>query len=109
MNLPGILLAAAPAAGKGMMWENLLMIGAIIIIFYFFLIRPQMKKTKEQKRFRESIQKGQKIVTIGGIHGKITEVSDTTVIIEIEGGVRVKLEKSAIATNVADQLNEGTK
>jgi preprotein translocase subunit YajC len=56
----------------------------IIVIFYFFMIRPQMKKAKDAKKFRESLSKGDKIVTIGGIHGKITDVAETTFIIETE-------------------------
>ncbi|MGZ4074080.1 MAG: preprotein translocase subunit YajC, partial [Bacteroidia bacterium] len=68
----------------------------IIIVFYFFMIRPQLKKSKEQKKFRENIKVGDKIVTIGGIHGKISDVQDTTFMITVEGGVKLKIEKSAI-------------
>jgi preprotein translocase subunit YajC len=71
------------------------------------MIRPQMKKTKEQKKFRENLQKGQKIVTIGGIHGKIIEMQETTAIIEVEGQNRLKIEKSAIALDNSSQLQEG--
>ncbi|MGZ4035202.1 MAG: preprotein translocase subunit YajC, partial [Bacteroidia bacterium] len=67
----------------------------IIIVFYFFMIRPQLKKSKEQKKFRENIKVGDKIVTIGGIHGKISDVQDTTFMITVEGGVKLKIEKSA--------------
>ncbi len=69
----------------------------IIVVFYFFMIRPQLKKTKEQKKFRENIKIGDKIVTIGGIHGKISDVQETTFIITVEGGVKLKIEKSAIS------------
>ena len=69
----------------------------IIVVFYFFMIRPQMKKQKDLKKFREALQKGAKIVTIGGIHGKIVEVKDEIAIIETEGGNRLKIEKAAIA------------
>ena len=70
----------------------------IIVIFYFFMIRPQMKKAKEAKKFRESLSKGDKIVTIGGIHGKITDVAETTFIIETEGGAKLRIEKSAVSS-----------
>jgi preprotein translocase subunit YajC len=70
----------------------------IIGIFYFFMIRPQMKKAKEAKKFRESLSKGDKIVTIGGIHGKITDVAETTFIIETEGGAKLRIEKSAVSS-----------
>ncbi len=98
----GILLQAqadAPTEGGGM--QTIIMFGAIFLVFYLFMIRPQMKKQKEQKKFRESLDKGTKIVTIGGVHGKIIELQETTAIIEIEGGNRLKIEKSAISKEFA--------
>ncbi len=89
-----ILLDAAAGNNSGLM--QILMLVGIVVIFYFFMIRPQSKKNKEQRAFRESLQKGQKVVTIGGIHGKITEIEETTVVIETEGQTRLRLEKSAI-------------
>ncbi|HLC82474.1 MAG TPA: preprotein translocase subunit YajC [Bacteroidia bacterium] len=73
----------------------------IIVVFYFFMIRPQLKKTKEQKKFRENIKIGDKIVTIGGIHGKISDVQETTFMITVEGGVKLKIEKSAISMDAS--------
>lgn len=67
------------------------------VVFYFFIIRPQTKKAKDLKKFREAVNKGDKIVTIGGIHGKIVEVRDTAFIIEVEGGNKLKIEKSAVS------------
>lgn len=69
----------------------------VIAVFYFFFIRPQMKKSKDQRKFREGLKKGDKVVTVGGIHGKILEVAETTLIIEVEGQNRLKVEKSAVA------------
>ena len=69
----------------------------IIVVFYFFMIRPQMKKQKEQTKFRNEIKKGDKVITIGGIHGRILEISDKTFIIEVEGGNKLKIEKSAVS------------
>ena len=69
----------------------------IIVVFYFFMIRPQLKKTKEPKKFRENIKVGDKIVTIGGIHGKISDIQDTTFMITVEGGVKLKVEKNAVS------------
>lgn len=69
----------------------------IFVVIYFFMIRPQNKKAKEQKLFRESIAKGDRIVTIGGVHGKIIELGETTAIIEVEGQSRLKIEKTAIS------------
>lgn len=75
-----------------------IMLGLIVVVFYFFMIRPQLKKSKQQKKFRESLSKGDQIVTIGGIHGKVAEIKDTTVLIDVEGGNRLKIEKSAITS-----------
>jgi preprotein translocase subunit YajC len=73
------------------------MFALIIVVFYFFMIRPQVKKQKEGKKFVDSLDKGMRVVTIGGIHGKIEEVRDTTVIIATEGGGKLKVEKRAIS------------
>lgn len=71
----------------------------IVIVFYFFMIRPQTKKAKEAKKFRESLAKGSKVVTVGGIHGKIVDVKDTSVILEVAPNVQVRVEKSAISAD----------
>ena len=85
---------------------SLIVMVAIIAVFYLFMIRPQMKKQKEQKKFRENLAKGDKIITIGGIHGKIVEVQDTTFTIEVEGGNKLRIEKSAVAMNAEGQLSQ---
>ena len=82
-------------AGSGL--TSLLPLLLIIVVFYFFFIRPQMKKTKDERKFRENLKKGDKVITIGGIHGKVLEVADTTILIEVEGQNRLKIEKSAVA------------
>jgi len=107
MNLLNFLLMSGPADAKGgSPYSSLIFLGLIIVVFYFFFIRPQVKRTKDQKKYREELKKGQKIVTIGGIHGKIIEIGDTTVIIEVEGQNRLKLEKSAVATDAQDTIAE---
>ena len=78
----------------------------IILVFYLFFIRPQMRKSKEQKKFRESLQKGMKVVTIGGIHGKIVEVGETTVVLDVGNQVKMIFEKSAVAMDTSSQLQE---
>jgi preprotein translocase subunit YajC len=99
MNLLHILLMAPQTQGGSSQsgWWSFLPLILIVLVFYLFFIRPQMKRSKDQKKFRESLEKGQKIITIGGIHGKIVEIQDTTVTIEVEGQVRLRVEKSAIA------------
>jgi preprotein translocase subunit YajC len=78
----------------------------IVVVFYFFMIRPQMKKQKDQNKFRQELKKGDKIVTIAGIHGKLVEIQDKTFIMEIEGGVRMKIEKSAVSMENSMALNK---
>jgi preprotein translocase subunit YajC len=82
---------------------SLMMIVMMLVVFYFFMIRPQMKKQKELKKFREAMKPGDKVVTIGGIHGKILEMADSTVLISSEG-TKIRIEKSAIASSSEDQL-----
>jgi preprotein translocase subunit YajC len=82
---------------------SLVMIVMMLVVFYFFMIRPQMKKQKELKKFREAMKPGDKVVTIGGIHGKILEMADSTVLISSEG-TKIRIEKSAIASSSEDQL-----
>jgi preprotein translocase subunit YajC len=85
-------------AQKGMDWGSLIFFPLIIVVFYFFMIRPQQKKAKEQKVFRENIKKGDNIVTVGGLHGKIASLeSDDTFILEVDKGIKLKFEKSAIS------------
>lgn len=98
MNLLNVLLQAQ--GGTGAM-GSILMLVAIVVIFYFFMIRPQQKRQKEEKKFREALTKGQKVVTIGGLHGKIAEVRETSVLLEVTDGVKVEVEKSAVAMSIA--------
>ena len=90
-----VLLMAGGGSGGGL--TSFIPMILIIVVFYFFMIRPQLKKSKDQKKFRENIKLGDKIVTIGGIHGKIAEVGETTFIITVEAGVKLKIEKSAVS------------
>ena len=94
-------LAAPPAGNSGA--SSIIMIVVMIVIFYFFMIRPNMKKQKEAKKFRENLMPGQKVVTIGGIHGKILEVAESTVLINSEGS-KLRLEITAIASSSEDQI-----
>ena len=100
MNLINIFLMSAPQGGGSSLGQFIPLL-LIVVVFYFFMIRPQMKKAKDQKKFREAIKKGDKIVTIGGIHGKIAEVNDTTFIIEVEGGNKLKIEKNAVSMDTS--------
>ena len=79
------------------------MFGLIFVVFYFFMIRPNQKKQKAAKAFRENLNKGDRIVTIGGIHGKVEAVKDATVTITTEDGSKMKIEKSAIASEFTEE------
>lgn len=90
----------------GSMATTLIMFGLIMVVFYFFMIRPQTKKAREANKFRTNLEKGQHIVTIGGIHGKIDEVKETTLIITTEGGGKLRIEKAAVSPEFSATLNE---
>lgn len=83
--------------------SQIVMLVMIVGVFYFFMIRPQMKKQKELKKFRENLAVGDKVVTIGGVHGKILEIAESTILISSDG-TKIRFEKSAISQSVADQL-----
>ena len=103
MNLLSILLqAAAPAAGGASNYTGILMMVLIFVVFYFFMIRPQSKRQKEIKKQREAMQVGDKVVTSGGIYGKVKELKDTTVIVEIAENVRIKVDKNSVFATAED-------
>jgi preprotein translocase subunit YajC len=77
----------------------------IIVVFYFFMIRPQVKKQKDQKKYVEELKKGDRVITTAGIHGKIVDVADTTFLVETEGGHKIRFEKSAISLESSKALN----
>lgn len=83
----------APAGGGNMMW---IMLIAMFAIMYFFMIRPQNKKQKEIANFRKSLEVGQNVVTAGGIHGKIKDIKDDHVVLEIADNVKIKIDKNSI-------------
>lgn len=83
-------------------YSGLIMIVVMIAIFYFLLIRPQQKKQKEMRKFREALKEGDHVVTAGGIYGKITGVKETTFIINIGDGVNIKIDKGSVYPSAAD-------
>ena len=97
------ILLQSPQGG-GMM--QVVFLVAIIVVFYFFMIRPQMRKQKAEQSFRTTLEKGAKIVTIGGIHGRIVEVSDKTFLVEVDNNVRLRIEKSAISAEATKALDQ---
>ena len=91
------------------MTGNLMLIGGIIVIFYFFMIRPQQKKQKDQKKFLEEIKKGDMAVTTGGIHGKVSSLEDDTVMLEVDRGTKIKVEKASISLEASKKYADKKK
>ncbi len=96
VNFQSLFLMAGNPQG-GSPWSMFVMMGAVMIVFYFFMIRPQSKKAKEQKTFLDGLKKGDKVVTIGGIHGKVLKVADDSFLIEVDASTKLKIEKSAVS------------
>ncbi|MDE5902485.1 MAG: preprotein translocase subunit YajC [Muribaculaceae bacterium] len=105
MNLQTILLQQA---NGGSSWSGMLMIVAMVVVFYFFMIRPQSKKQKEIKKAREAMQKGDKVITAGGIYGTIVSINDATgtMMIEISKGVDIKVSREQVYPVVENQAAE---
>lgn len=101
MNLSILLQAAGDSS-----WMQFLPLVLIVAVFYFFMIRPQSKKAKEAKKFRESLGKGDKVITIGGIQGKIVEVKEQYIVLNIANGVDVKVQKSAVSPDLSQGTGE---
>lgn len=100
MNVLGILLQAAGAGSS--QWSGIFMMVIVVAIFYFFIIRPQQKRQKSIQKAREAMQVGDKVVTAGGIYGKIKEISDTYMLIEIADGVRIRVDKTSVFASTED-------
>jgi preprotein translocase subunit YajC len=108
MNQLTILMAGSQQGQGGGIMSFLPLI-AIVVVFYFFMIRPQMKKAKDQKKYIEGLKKGDKILTIGGIYGKIVEVrEDATIIMEVEDGTKMKISKNAVSNDSSATLNQNS-
>ncbi len=97
-----ILLQGGGGGGS----PNLIFIVVMIAIFYFFFIRPQQKKQKNQKNFVSELRKGDMIVTMGGIHGKVVEVTDATLTIDVDRGTKLTIEKSSVSFDASKRLTE---
>ena len=110
MTMTTVLLQAAGAAAvpaqQGSMWSSLLMIVMLFVVMYFFMIRPQRKQQKELENFRNSLSKGQKVVTAGGIYGTVKEVKEFHILMEVDSNVTLRVDKTAVMrTNAYIQTN----
>ena len=95
-----ILLQAA----QGSNWTSIIFMIAIIGVFYFFMIRPQQKKAKDQKKFVDEIKKGDDVVTIAGMYGRVAEIEGDTIVLEVERGGRIKMSKSSVSMESTKQV-----
>lgn len=106
MTMTTVLLQAAGAAAvpaqQGSMWSSLLMIVMLFVVMYFFMIRPQRKQQKELENFRNSLSKGQKVVTAGGIYGTVKEVKEFHILMEVDSNVTLRVDKTAVMRTNAD-------
>ena len=99
------LLQAAPAAGQaqgGSQWSFWIMIIALFAIMWLFMIRPQRKQQKELQNFRNALKKGDKVVTVGGIYGEIVEVNEKTVLIKVDGDVKLRVDKQGLVKDYSE-------
>lgn len=97
------------AGGSGSMLMSVLPFGLIIIIFYFFIIRPQNKKQKETEKMLSSLKKGDKVVTIGGIHGVISSTKEKTVIVKVDDNTKIEFSRNAVSSVVTDKVEKDSK
>ena len=93
---------AGEAAGQASAWPTILMFGAIILVMWLFMIRPQRKQQKELQQFRDALKKGDKVVTVGGIYGEIVEVNEKTVLIKVDGEVKLRVDKQGLVKDYSD-------
>lgn len=100
-----LLLQASSDGGSG--YTQFIMLGGMIAIFYFFFIRPQQKKQKDQKKFIEAIKKGDQVVTVGGIHGKVMSVDDLTITLDVDRGSKLVIDKSSVSLDASKRLADG--
>lgn len=108
--LTTILLQATTAEGaQGAGWMNMVMLLLIFVIFYFFMIRPQTKRQKEIKKFQDSLENGKTVITQGGIYGRVREVKDNYVLVEIADGVKIRVNKNMVFDSPEDASQQPTK
>ena len=92
-----------PAGGGWSMWVMLIL---IIVVMWFFMIRPQRKQQKELQKFRDGLQKGDKVATIGGIYGTVTEIKEKTLLIEVDNNVKIKVDKNSVVKDFSETVQQ---
>lgn len=103
------ILLQADAAPQSPWWSNLILIGGIILIFYFFMVRPQQRKQKQHKSFVDTLKRGDRVVTIGGMHGRVVEIVEDAVVLDVDRGTKLTFEKSAISVEASKRFTTTAK
>ncbi len=106
MNMFAILQAAPAAGQQGGGWSMWIMLALIFVVMWFFMIRPQKKQQKELQNFRDSLKKGDKVVTIGGIYGTVAEIKEDSVLIEVDHNVKIRVSKQALVKDFSDPTRQ---
>lgn len=104
-NLINTIFLMAPSNTQGQSGQSgyfLIMMLLMVVIFYFFMIRPQVKRQKEMSNYRASLKKGDKVITTGGIYGRIQEISEQTILLEVDNNVTLKVDKNAVLRDPSD-------
>ena len=104
MNLFALLQAAPAAQPQGGGWSMWIMLALIFVVMWFFMIRPQRKQQKELQNFRDSLKKGDKVVTIGGIYGTVCEIKENNVLIEVDNNVKIRVSKNALVKDFTESV-----
>ncbi|MBN2213527.1 MAG: preprotein translocase subunit YajC [Bacteroidales bacterium] len=102
INFLNVILMAPPEGGKSSQTSFFIMMILIFVVFYFFMIRPQMRKQKELRNFRDSLKKGDRVVTTGGIYGKINNISENVITMDVGNNVLIKVDKNAVLRDPGD-------
>ena len=97
------ILDAAPAAQTASGWSTWLMLILIFVVMWFFMIRPQRKQQKELQKFRDGLKKGDKVVTAGGIFGTVVEIKDSTLLLEVDKDVKIRVSKASVSKDYSEQ------
>ena len=98
------ILQAAPAAQAGSQWSMWIMLALIFVVMWFFMIRPQRKQQKELQNFRDSLKKGDKVVTVGGIYGTVDEIKEGSVLIVVDKDVKIRVSKNALVKDFTEPV-----
>jgi preprotein translocase subunit YajC len=101
--IPFLAVNSSSSASQGSVFMPIITFGLVFVIFYFFIIRPQNKKQKDTEKMISAVKKGDKVITIGGIHGEVTSTKETTVIVKVDENCKLEFNRSAIATVVLDE------